>query len=67
MERLRIIVNGSLAAYRPFHAGMAMPIPVANGGIGASGAKVALANLDIFYAETLPAAGVDGQVCLAPV
>jgi len=42
-------------------------LPVANGGTGASSAKAALQNLGIFYADTLPADGTDGQICLVPV
>lgn len=53
--------------FRVFHAGMATPVPVANGGTGASTAKAALTNLGVFYAETLPDTGVDGQICLVPV
>ena len=61
---LRCVENGS---YRVFHAGMATPVPIANGGTGASTAKAALTNLGVFYAETLPDTGVDGQICLVPV
>ena len=46
---------------------MATPVPVANGGTGASSAKAALSNLGIFYAATLPSTGTDGQICLVPV
>ena len=49
------------------HAGMATPVPVANGGTGASSAKAALSNLGIFYAASLPSSGTDGQICLVPV
>ena len=54
-------------AFRVFHAGMATPVPVANGGTGASTAKAALNNLGIFYSATLPSSGTDGQICLVPV
>ena len=64
---LRDVVNGNYYAFRIFHAGMATPIPVANGGTGASSAKAALSNLGIFYAATLPSTGTDGQICLVPV
>ena len=47
--------------------GMATPVPVANGGTGASSAKAALNSLGIFYAATLPSTGTDGQICLVPV
>jgi hypothetical protein len=43
------------------------PLSVAKGGTGASGAKAALINLGVFYADTLPASGTDGQICLVPV
>ena len=46
---------------------MPTPVPVANGGTGASNAKVALSNLGIFYAASLPSSGTDGQICLVPV
>lgn len=46
---------------------MATPIPIANGGTGAVNAKAALTNLGIFYADTLPDSGTDGQICLVPV
>ena len=46
---------------------MATPIPLANGGTGASSAKAALANLGIFYSASLPSSGTDGQICLVPV
>jgi hypothetical protein len=42
-------------------------LPVANGGTGAGSAKAALTNLGIFYADTLPSGGTDGQICLVPV
>lgn len=64
---LRDVVNGSYYSYRMFHAGMATPVPVANGGTGASSAKNALSNLGIFYSATLPSSGTDGQICLVPV
>jgi hypothetical protein len=64
---LRTAVGGSFYAYRVFHAGMATPVPVANGGTGASGAKAAINNLGIFYSATLPGSGTDGQICLVPV
>ena len=64
---LRDVVDGNYYAYRVFHAGMASPGPVANGGTGASSAKAALNNLGIFYASSLPSSGTDGQICLVPV
>ena len=64
---LRNVVNGSYYSYRVFHAGMATPVPVANGGTGGSNGKTALNNLGIFYSATLPSTGVDGQICLVPV
>lgn len=64
---LRDVVDGNYYAYRVFHAGMASPVPVANGGTGAGSAKAALNNLGIFYASSLPSSGTDGQICLVPV
>ena len=64
---LRTCTGGTWASYRLFHAGMATPIPLANGGTGANSAKAALANLGIFYSASLPSSGTDGQFCLVPV
>ena len=64
---LRNVVDGSYYSYRIFHAGMASPVPVNKGGTGATAAKTALSNLGIFYADTLPSTGTDGQICLVPV
>lgn len=64
---LRTCTGGTWASYRLFHAGMATPIPLANGGTGASSAKAALSNLGVFYSATLPSSGTDGQICLVPV
>ena len=64
---LRTCDGGTWASYRLFHAGMATPIPLANGGTGASSAKAALSNLGIFYSASLPSSGTDGQICLVPV
>jgi len=64
---LRAVINSSYYTYRVFHAGMATPVPVGNGGTGASSAKAALQNLGVFYADTLPSGGTDGQICLVPV
>lgn len=64
---LRTCTGGTWGTHRIFHAGMSTSIPVANGGTGANSSKAALRNLGIFYAETLPASGTDGQICLVPV
>ena len=64
---LRTCTAGTWASYRLFHAGMATPIPLANGGTGASSAKAALSNLGIFYSASLPSSGTDGQICLVPI
>ena len=64
---LRNVTDGSYSTYRMFHSGMATPVPIANGGTAASTAKGALTNLGIFYADTLPDSGTDGQICLVPV
>lgn len=64
---LRTVIAGEYAAHRLFHAGMPTPIPMVNGGTGAATAKDALINLGIFYSDTLPDTGEDGQICLVPV
>ena len=64
---LRDVISGSYYAHRLFHSGMATPIPVANGGTGSSNAKSALEKLGIFFSDTLPDSGEDGQICLVPV
>ena len=64
---LRTCDNGTWGSYRLFHAGMATPVPVANGGTGGATGKAALSNLGIFYAAFLPSSGTDGQICLVPV
>ena len=66
-EYVPVIPHLMYYAFRVFHAGMATPVPVANGGTGASTAKAALNNLGIFYSATLPSSGTDGQICLVPV
>ena len=42
-------------------------LPVSKGGTGATTAKDACIAIGIFYADTLPASGTDGQICLVPV
>ena len=64
---LRVADAGTWYNYRVFHAGMPTPVPIANGGTGASNAKAALSSLGIFYSATLPSSGTDGQICLVPV
>ena len=46
---LRDVVNGTYYAFRIFHAGMSTPVPVANGGTGATTAVAARRNLGIAY------------------
>ena len=64
---LRVADNGAWSSYRLFHSGMESPIPVSCGGTGSFYAKGALNNLGIFYSDTLPSTGYDGQICLVPV
>ena len=64
---LRVADAGTWYNYRVFHAGMPTPVPIANGGTGASNAKAALSSLGIFSSATLPSSGTDGQICLVPV
>ena len=46
---------------------MATMASTETGAIAATAAKAALVNLGVFYADTLPASGSDGQICLVPV
>ena len=50
---LRDVVDGSYSTYRVFHAGMATPVPIANGGTGASSAANARANIGANNASNL--------------
>lgn len=64
---LRNVIDGAYYTFRLFHSGMATPIPIGSGGTASNNAKGALNNLGIFYADTLPSTGTDGQICLVPV
>ena len=50
---LRDVVNGSYYTYRVFHAGMATPVPIANGGTGAASAAAARSTLGTNNASNL--------------
>ena len=41
-------------------------VEIESGGTGADNAADALVNLGIFYADTLPSTGTEGQICLIP-
>ena len=55
---LRDVINGSYYAFRVFHSGMATPVPIGNGGTGASNAVAARSNLGANNASNLNAGTV---------
>ena len=54
----------TLSAFRIFHAGMATPVPIANGGTGASSAANARGNIGANNAYNLTTGAVPGTVCI---
>ena len=61
---LRDVVDGSYSTYRVFHAGMATPVPIANGGTGASSAANARANIGANNASNRTTGTVPAAVCI---
>ena len=61
---LRVCNDGTWASYRLFHAGMETPVPIANGGTGASSAANARANIGANNASNLTIGTVPGTVCI---
>lgn len=64
---LRDVVDGNYYSYRIFHAGMATPVPIANGGTGAASASAARSNIGANNASnlttgTIPAARLPFKV-----
>ena len=55
---LRVADNGTWGNYRLFHAGMATPVPIANGGTGAANAATARSNIGANNASNLNAGTV---------
>jgi hypothetical protein len=66
--QLMDVAEGAQTAHRVFHTGMATPIPVKNGGTGATTIAEALANLGVIIRDKKPpdSEGEDGMICLVP-
>ncbi len=62
------VVDGSTRFFRVFHEGMATPVPIKNGGTGATTSIEALEKLGLIIRDQKPpdSEGVDGMICICP-